>query len=164
MVTVDATKPLGDPDRVFRCKVMLLYWTGDYPALAKTSGTHDKTCHWCTYKSTWAPEITRRTWRDFRRFLPMNHAYRKDASWGAAESRDPPPFRTHLEFVAQARAQMDFVRMDGRAFDHKDSPYKATGVKELSPLFEYPHFDMVWDICGDFMHSGVARTSFMSSL
>ena len=57
---VDSTRSLGDPDRVFRCRVMLLYFTGDYPAIAAVSGTHSKTCHWCEHKSSAAPEVNRR--------------------------------------------------------------------------------------------------------
>jgi hypothetical protein len=67
--TIDSSVPLGQPDRVFQARAMLLYWTGDYPAQAAVSGTHSKTCHWCTMKPVWAPEITRSCWGDYRTFL-----------------------------------------------------------------------------------------------
>ena len=57
---VDSTIPKGQPGHLFRCKCILLYFTGDYPALAKASGTHDKCCHWCEYKSEPSPETNRR--------------------------------------------------------------------------------------------------------
>lgn len=66
---VDHSVRVGQSGRRFRCKAILLFWTGDYPAQAKVSGTHAKVCHWCSMKSKHAPEINRRCWDDFRRYL-----------------------------------------------------------------------------------------------
>ena len=60
----DYSMPKGAAGRKFLCRVVLLYWTGDYPAQALVSGTHSKMCHWCTMKSVHAPEINRRCWCD----------------------------------------------------------------------------------------------------
>ena len=76
---VDSSIRPGGEDRVFKCRANLLFWTGDYPAQAKTSGTHEKTCHWCCHKSSPSPESNRRAWVDFRRFLPDNHEYRSQS-------------------------------------------------------------------------------------
>ena len=146
-VTVcDATVAVSHPDYVFQCRVILLYWTGDYPAQAAVSGTHSKTCHWCRHKSVHAPEINRRCWCDYRRFLPEGHELRQHASFGPPEHLPPPEPRDHDSFVADAVANL---RWRGTK---KDAPYKATGVKELSPLAALPLFDLVWDILPDMMH------------
>jgi hypothetical protein len=74
----DASVPVGCPGRVFRCHAALLYWTGDYPAQAAVSGMHSKCCHWCTMKSKPAPEVTRRLFNEFRRYLrksPKLHTF-----------------------------------------------------------------------------------------
>ena len=67
---MDSTIPRGLPNRMFKCKVILLFWTGDYPALALVSGTHSKVCHWCTLKSINIPEASRRMWYGHRQYLP----------------------------------------------------------------------------------------------
>ena len=95
------------------------------------SGTHSKTCHWCTYKSQPAPECSRRAWGDYRTHLPENHPLRgASAEYGRAEDRDPPPVRTHAEFVRDAEANIahekKLFRKQPRVFK-KDLPYKRTG-------------------------------------
>jgi hypothetical protein len=80
--TIDSTRALDDPGRHFVCKGILLNWNGDYPAQSKCAGTHDKVCHWCTYKSEPAPEINRRKWGSFRQWLPPDHRYRTDNRFG----------------------------------------------------------------------------------
>jgi hypothetical protein len=143
---VDHSVRRGSAGRRFRCKAILLYWTGDYPAQAKVSGTHSKTCHWCTLKSRHAPEISRRAWDGFRRFLPPDHPYRTNPAFGPPEYDPPPAARTHEGFKAAALANEVW---DG-AKCH--APYKTSGVKELSPLAFLPLFCLIWDILPDMMH------------
>ena len=64
----------------------------------------------------------------------------------AAEKRSPPSNRTHAEFVAAARAN------EAHEGKEDEAPAKETGVKLLSPLHLLPLFDLVWDICADYMH------------
>lgn len=142
----DSTLALADLDYVFQCRVMLLYWTGDYPAQALVSGTHSKTCHWCRHKSRHAPEINRRCWCDYRRYLPEDHELRAHGAFGLPEGLPPPEHRSHAGFVEDALAN---VRHRGLK---KDAPYKSTGVKSLSPLAALPMFDLVWDVLPDMMH------------
>ena len=146
VVAADTSIGAGQADHLFRCRVMLLFWTGDYPAQALSSGTHSKTCHWCTHKSVHAPEVNRRCWCDYRRFLPADHELRMHARYGAPETRPPPDPRTHAGFVADA-----VENVTHRGFK-KDAPYKRSGVKELSPLGALPMFNLVWDILPDMMH------------
>lgn len=130
------------------CRVCLLCWCGDYPAQAKVSGTQEQICHWCTYKSQPAPEITRRRWCDFRRFLPPDHPFRREVvAFGSTECRPPPPLRTHASF------QRDAVRQQQYDGAKSNAPYKTTGVKERSPLHHVPLFDLAQDIMGDMMHT-----------
>ena len=92
--TVDHSKPLGDPDRVFQLKVILLFWVGDYPGLAKCAamkhaGAH--ACHWC--KGFFYPHSPgHNVCIHNRRYLRKNHPYRKDPRWNCQEPRDPPPY------------------------------------------------------------------------
>ena len=143
--TTDFSYDEGAPGRKFRCKVILLFWTGDYPAQALVSGTHSKTCHWCTLKSTAAPEITRRCWGDYRCYLPDSHPMRRDATYGRPETRPPPPSRTHEDFFTHGRAQEEYKGPEVR------SPYKESGIKEASILAALPLFNIAWDILGDMM-------------
>ena len=156
----DTSVRLGASGRRFLCKAVLLFWTGDYPAQAKVSGTHDKTCHWCTMKSSHAPEISRRCWDGFRRYLPDNHPYRRLDRFGAPELRTAPPARTHAGFVADAKANEAWQGAK------KDCPYKTTGVKELSPLCYLPLFCLIWDILPDLMHiiAGIWKRHIMEIL
>jgi hypothetical protein len=164
--TIDASIPRGVRGRLFTCHVLLLYWTGDYPAQAKVSGTHDKTCHWCTYdlslcvrvglavsawrslsvsfdstlttlsfsryKSEHAPEVNRRAWGDYRRYLPRNHALRKASGvYGPLEERDPPLVRTHDAFVEDGKrneAHHHKILLKTPKVYKKDYPYKSTGI------------------------------------
>lgn len=146
IAVTDYSMARGSPGRKFRCKVMMLFWTGDYPAQALVSGTHSKTCHWCRMKSVHAPEINRRCWCDYRRYLPSDHPMRKHADYGKVETRSPPTLRTHKKFVKDACANMQHRGYKSHA------PYKTTGVKHLSPLAALHMFDLVWDILPDMMH------------
>lgn len=138
----------GQPGRFFRCRVCLLCWTGDYPALAAVSGTHSKCCHWCTLRSEHAPEISRRAWLGYRRWLPEDDAWREytPGLFPDAEREPAPPPRTHEQFVDDANAE------EGHNGYKKDAPYKTTGVKLLSMLAYLPLFNLIWDICPDLMH------------
>jgi hypothetical protein len=144
--TIDHSFALGEPGRTFRCKVILLFWTGDYPAQALISGTHSKTCHWCWLKSTHAPEVSRRCWGDYRCFLPTNDPKRRDATYGPVEDRPPCAPRTHSDFIRHGQENDTYKGPKIRA------PYKYSGIKELSMLACLPLWNMVWDILGDMMH------------
>jgi hypothetical protein len=127
---VDASLPRG-PGKLFDCKCILLYWTGDYPAQASVSGTHSKTCHWCAFKSSPAPECTRRAWGSYRRYLPQGHPFRRaSARFGPVENRPSPEPRTHNDFVQQGQANqrhdVRFRRGEPGVWK-KDYPYKAGG-------------------------------------
>ena len=159
VLCIDSSLRFGQPHRKFRCRCMLLYWTGDYPALALASGTHSKTCHWCQKKSSAAPECSRRVWDSYRQYLPADHVFRNvSAFYGPAEHEPMPQPRTHGEYVAGGKENEKHVMKlrspDARAHGvfHKDCPYKTTGIKELSPLAELPMFDLTWDILMCIMH------------
>jgi len=102
--TVDHSKTTSDPDRVFWMKVILLFWVGDYPGLAKCS--HMKhagfyACHWCKgyfYSHSPGHQVCIHN----RRNLRANHPYRTDPRWTTREKRDPIPLRTRDEVEAQS--------------------------------------------------------------
>lgn len=155
---IDATVPLGRAHRLFRCRCILLYWTGDYPAQALVSGTHSKTCHWCTLKSEAAPEVTRRCWGGYRAFLPEDHPMRAATSYWPLEDGPCPEVRPNESFAADGVAneahEADLRLPDARKrrIFKKDLPYKTTGVKCCSPLSFLPLWHMTWDILADMMH------------
>lgn len=155
---IDASVLRGEGRR-FDCRVCLLAWTGDYPATAASSGTHSKCCHWCRMKSAASPEINRRTWGDFRRYLPEGHALRgAHVRLGPRDTRPPPAPRTHSEYVEQGLANEHHEHMlalpdaRSRGVFKKDLPRKVTGIKESCPFRFLPFFDIVWDFCPEMMH------------
>ena len=144
----DGSMRAGAPGSTFKCRVVLLFWTGDYPAQALSSGTHSKMCHWCTISmhSEVAPEISRRCWCGYRRYLPEDHDMRAHAAFGRPETRAPPASRSHTGYVRAAERNVNH-----RGYK-KDAPYKKSGVKDLSPLAAVPMLNMVWDFLPDMMH------------
>ena len=104
-------------------------------------------CHWCDFKSQPAPEINRRKWGEFRRWLPANHPYRRDKRFGEAEDRGPPAHRTHAGFIE------DGIRNTSHQGFKKDLPSKKTGIYDVSPLVNVPQFNIVWDVLADVMHT-----------
>ena len=143
--------------RAFKCKTLLLFWCGDYPAQAKVSGTHDKCCHWCKYKSEKGIHINRRLWKSFRRYLPEGHHLREASGFHGPACREAPPEpRTHQEFASLGTANevhMEKVvkKLRPRVFK-KDAPYKDSGIHSSCPLRWIFMFDLVWDILPDMMH------------
>lgn len=107
---VDSTYPEGAAGRRFNCRVLQLLWSGDFPALCKVSGSHEKCCHWCHYKSKYSPEINRRAWGDFRRWLPEDHADRTAIAFGPPCHDPPPAHRTHQEYEQAALEQEAYLR------------------------------------------------------
>jgi hypothetical protein len=65
----DASLPEGDPNRLFRVRVILLAVGGDYPATQKMSCFNQCRCHWCKEKGTSAAHIKRKAYAEFRRML-----------------------------------------------------------------------------------------------
>jgi len=147
--TTDYSFPIGQPGRNFHCKVILLFWTGDYPAQALVSGTHSKTCHWCRYMSVHSPEVSRQCWGDYRCFLPLNDLKRNHGGYGPPEDRPAPLTRTHAEFVTEGLRNELHQQNQG---PKSKAPYKETGIKERSPLSVLPLFNLTWDVLGDMMH------------
>ena len=81
-------------------------------------------------------------------YVAPQHSMRRarQSTGRTAEQRAPPSSRTHAEFVAAARAN------EAHQGSEDSAPSKESGVKFLSPLHLLPLFDLVWDVCADFMH------------
>jgi hypothetical protein len=125
---------------------------GDYPGLGEATsmahaGAH--ACHWCEVAFPWAHAMRRHDHRAARCFLRANHPWRGPGVWGEQEDRPPPNPRTHARVVAAAAASEAETDL---AWDHDDHPRKASGVDGLCPLAKLPLFNMVWDVCMDYMH------------
>lgn len=142
----DSTMASNDPNRLFRCRVVLLAWLGDYPAQAASAGMHSKCCHWCEFKGKRSDEINRTLWCDHRRFLGDQHPWRRDGRFGGLMTDPPPLYRTGEATAAAGRRNEQWTRAKNAA------PWKTTGVKTQSPLSFLPLFDLVWDMGPDMMH------------
>ena len=130
------------PNREFNCKCILPLWTGDYPGQAAVSGTHSKCCHWCTAKSSAAPEVNRRVWDGYRSHLPARHPMREPSGFYDSRDDNPvPPVRTHAQYVSDGlanQAHRDRL-LDGGpearrlGIFKKDYPYKKP-LAVLTPV------------------------------
>ena len=134
----------------FVCKVVLLLFSGDYPALAKVTGfTHagDCHCHWCHQSSEKDMAVHRHNSGNFRRWLhPTSLQRAAGGNFSRVESGGPPRFRTHSEVV---RTGVQASNWSGTQRLH---PRHTAGIWEWCPLSAAPNFDLVWDVVGDFMH------------
>jgi hypothetical protein len=107
-----------------------------------------KDCHWCEAEFPWSHAMRRHDHRCARRFLRQGHQHHGAGVWGNAENRNAPQTRTHASIVAAANVS----EASDMKWDHKQHPRRATGVDGHCPLAKVPLFDMVWDVCMDFMH------------
>jgi len=80
------------------------------------------------------------------RWLPKNHRFQRDESFGSARRQDPPDARNADECVAQGK---DCDHYRGFKNAH---PSETTGINRSCPLSFLHLFDIVWDICPDMMH------------
>ena len=110
------------------------------------SGGHD--CHWCEAEFPWSHAMRRHDHRIARRFLQDGHAWRSGGVWGLPEPLPPPQMRTHAGIVRDA----EITEACDWEWKHKQHPRRATGVDGPCPLALVPLFDLVWDVCMDFMH------------
>jgi hypothetical protein len=107
-----------------------------------------KDCHWCEQEFQWSHAMRRHDHRSARCFTRPGHPFRNAGVWGEAENRPPPTMRTHASIIAAA-ATTEASRLK---WDDKQHPRRATGVDGRCPLAKVPLFDLVWDVCMDFMH------------
>jgi hypothetical protein len=148
--TVDHSRPMSDPERIFWLKVILLFWVGDYPGLGKVSamkhaGAHG--CHWCEgyfFNHSAGHNVCIHN----RRNLRANHPFRKDvARWGSTEDRLPVPNRTHVGVEAKAQEIQDMPLGPERK-----KLQSRTGVDGYCLFMLLTMFDLVWDMLPDMMH------------
>jgi hypothetical protein len=146
---IDWTIPMGVPGRSFCCRTTLLFWTGDYPALAKCSGMKHKgrrLCHWCEIETHKDKAMQRQVVSQYRRFLHTDDPKRGESWTGGTEQRPQPEHRTHIGMVQQAKANLTHEGYENAA------PHHETGITELSPLSHLPGFDLCWDFAPDMFH------------
>ena len=142
----DMSMTTGTMGHHFRCRCILLFWTGDYPAQSSVSGMSSSRCHWCHFQGTYFHEVNRTCFCDHRQFLPTSHPFRRDRRFGRHMTSVTPESRVHEEVVDDA------VRNEKWSGAASAAPWKTTGVKRLSPLCALPMWDIVWDITPDMMH------------
>jgi len=148
--TVDHSKDISDPKRVFWLKVVLLFWVGDYPGLGKCAamkhaGAHG--CHWCE-GFFYAHSPGHNVCIHNRRNLRANHPYRTDNRWGPPEVRDPVPTRTNAGVEGKAREIHEMDHEDKA----KEKMQTKTGIDGFCLFLLLGMFDIVWDMLPDMMH------------
>ena len=154
---IDWTIPRGVPGRSFCCRTRLLLWTGDYPALGKSSGMKHKgrrLCHWCNIRCTKDKSTQRQVVSQYRRYLPSLDPKRSENWAGGSEKRAPPKTRTHAEIVRQAKENVTYEGYQ------KDAPHHESGITEVCPLSWLHLFCMCWDFAPDMFHAveGILQT------
>lgn len=110
------------------------------------SGGHD--CHWCEAEFPWSHAMRRHDHRCARRFLRQGDPWRYGGVWGDVEVRNAPNLRTHAGIIADAVVS----EASDLPWVHKQHPRRASGVDGPCPLALVPLFNLVWDVCMDFMH------------
>jgi hypothetical protein len=80
------------------------------------------------------------------RWLPADHPFRTDPTFGPLDNRGPPEARNHTECVAQGTASDNYQGFQKYHVKHD------TGINCSCPLSFLHQFDIVWDICPDMMH------------
>jgi len=105
-------------------------------------------CHWCEARFPWSNAMRRHDHRCARRHLRPSHPYRRAGVWGGEELRDAPRPRTHESIIAAGAASA----ASDMPWAHPHHPRKASGVDGECPLAKIPLFNLVWDLCMDFMH------------
>jgi len=113
---------------------------------------------------TAAGDGKKKVYVEFRRFLPADHPFRKDAvQFGSVESRHAPEMRTHTQLkafaVASERAIHEFKAKPGSVGD----PSKVTSVTGASQLLRLPYWDHVACSPAELMHLLVRALTFCSS-
>jgi hypothetical protein len=148
--TVDHSKDVSDPGRVFWLKVVLLYWVGDYPGIGKIANMKHagrKGCHWCEgwfYPHSPGHNVCIHN----RRNLRPDHPYRHDDRWGEPEIRGPIPLRTKTRVEEQAR---EIAGMNEDATEQAKQQ-KQTGIDGFCMFMLLALFDVVEDMLPDMMH------------
>jgi hypothetical protein len=141
---MDGSIPRNQPHHNFRCKVCLLFWTGNYYDQARINGMHAVDgCRWCTSTSEkiHGVRVSQRVMGGARRHLPAGHPLRGYRSTTRpAEHRPRPPLRTHASVIAATDGQRS-----GHRYGHR------TYVRR-SPLASLPYFDLVEDMVPDMLN------------
>ena len=80
------------------------------------------------------------------RWLPADHRFRTDETFGSPNHSGPPEPRNHDECVAQGKASDEYIGFQNAHVKND------TGINRSCPLSFLHLFDIVWDICPDMMH------------
>jgi Transposase family tnp2 len=157
---VDCSRPLGDPDRLFNMKVVLLYVCADYPAQRLASGFAHSGCEACHYCKDYAPYcrgVSTVVHGDYYRWLPANDASRLART-------DTPPLERNNEASCQDALQNEAIitdKLQTAAAKNQltDTRRKTVGKTDINginywcPLVVLYLFDVVWDFVFDIMHA-----------
>ena len=86
----------------------------------------------------------KKVYGDFRRFLPRDHAFRRDVdTFGRAELRQAPPLRSHDDILKGAFTALAAEQDFGVKPSSVSHPSKVTGVTGFSELLRFWYWDQV---------------------
>ena len=153
-LVTDASRALGDPSRVFRVKVILLFMQGDYKAQALNCGqTHQggHPCHWCEHNPPKIAGVSRHVCGDYGSYYPLFHNERP------ANAPDEPTQREHHKtcfdgILTAAARDRRVTAPNSRRVAAADKLTEKKGIKEWCPLAALAFFDVIWDFVPDMMH------------
>lgn len=112
--------------------------------------------HWFSVRA----DHSKKVYDGFRRYLPDEHKFRRDAdTFGSRDLRPTPPMREHDEIVRDAAvAKRAFTHFGVKPGSRAD-PSPCTGVTGESELLRLPYWDHVFMSPMDFMHVFVRALS-----
>jgi hypothetical protein len=95
---------------------------------------------------------TKVVYGDFRRWLPLDHAFRTDADFGAPELRPSPRLRTSDSIRSEGAASSAARYVFGAKPKSVHDPARASGVSGTSEVLRDEQFDPVLQGMLDLMH------------
>jgi hypothetical protein len=140
----DAARWRGEA--TFTLRAILLWCVHDFPAYAMMAGTSNKgycACPVCgpNTPSRYAQHLSKVVYGgSHRRWLPSDHAFRRDVSaFPTEELREPPARMDAASHIRWAFLRAEYAQYGGRLAAEGD-PMLCSGVKRLPALFTLPYW------------------------
>ena len=139
----------------FNMKAILLWTIHDFPAYDIVAGCVTKGYKGCPICgphtiSCRSLALHKNVYdSQYRRFLPMDHPWRRACTefGGVSETRPPPPKITAEEILRFGRARESWLFFDGGPTT--SDPARTTEIKRVSALFDLPYWHVPFEIyCG----------------
>ena len=133
-------------EATFTLRAILLWCIHDFPAYAMMAGTSNKgycACPVCgpSTLSRYSDQLSKVVYGgSHRRWLPLNHPFRRDVAVFSAEELEEAPVRMDASsHIRWAYMRAEYTRYGGRLAAEGD-PMLCSGVKRLPALFSLPYW------------------------